>query len=125
MPHKIHVIEADLTSRDIGQVVGERDKLGRAIAELATSTRETVHFHDYVAPVGGAPTIILECSDAFLDKVRKLPGYVKDQPAFTTPGLETARSQRIYDYFLCGGSAGPDCKIIPPPFSRGKKPPTP
>ncbi len=123
MPHKVHVIEADLTGT-LPQVLKERDSLGRGIAELALSSRETVYFHDYVGPVGGAPTILLECSDAFLTKVRTLPGYKKDHEAWTTPGLETARSPRVQDYFINGGTTGPDCKIMPPPV-RKPRPPQP
>lgn len=129
MAHKVRIIEADLTGT-LPQVLDARDSLGVEIAKLAKTVNEPVFFHDFTGPVGGAPIILLECSDAFLDNVRKLPSYKKDQPAWTTPGLETERSPSVQAYFAAGGKAahkGPDCKIIPPPFSRGKKPtpPTP
>jgi hypothetical protein len=113
---KVHVIEADLTGT-LPQVLADRDTLGRDIVELARSTRETVYFHNFIGPVGGAPIILLECSDAFLAQVRKLPSYKKDQAAWTTPGLETERSPKVQAYFA--SKTGPDCKIIPPPKKPG------
>ena len=122
MPHKVRIIEADM-SKGLMEALGNRDRLGVEIAALAKTVNEPVFFHDFTGPVAGAPIILLECSDAFLANVRKLPSYAKDQAAWTTPGLETERAPKVQAYFMAGGKAstGPDCKIIPPP----KKPSAP
>ena len=104
MPHKVHVIEADLTG-SLPNALSERDKLGREIASLAKRVNEPVFFHDYKGPVAGAPTILLECSDAFLAHVRTLPAYKKDHEAFAHPSLETERSPKVQAYFMSSVAA--------------------
>lgn len=118
MPHKVHIIEADLSGR-IHDVVANRDELGVQIARLANAVNEPVFFHEFKQPLAGAPVIMLECSDAFLAEVRKLPAYKKDQEVWKGADFETERSPKITAYF--NSKAGPDCKIIPPP-SRPKPP---
>jgi hypothetical protein len=105
MAMKVHVIEADLTGT-LPNSLSEREKLGQEIVGLALKSHATVWFHEFKSDMlGGAPTIMLECSDKFMDEVRKLPSYRKDQPAFTTPGLETERSAKLQHYFFTGGAA--------------------
>ncbi|TAL27088.1 MAG: hypothetical protein EPN97_18185 [Alphaproteobacteria bacterium] len=117
---KVHVIEADLSGK-MTDVVRSRDELGKQIANLANTVNEPVFFHEFKNPMAGAPVIMLECSDAFLAEVRKLPAYKKDHEAWKGKDFETERSPTIQAYFT--SKAGPDCKIIPPPKHR--KPPTP
>jgi hypothetical protein len=101
---KVHVIEADL-SGSLPNALSEREKLGQEIVGLALKTHATVWFHEFKSDaLGGAPNIMLECSDKFLDEVRKLPSYKKDQPAWTTPGLETERSPKLQHYYFTGGA---------------------
>jgi hypothetical protein len=125
MPHKVHVIEADL-SGSLPHALAERENLGQQIVKLSQSMRETVWFHEYKSDMlGGAPTIMLECSDSFLGMVRMLPSYKADREASHHPGLETERSAKLQHYYSSGGAAGrtgPDCKMLPPP---GLKPPRP
>ncbi len=92
----VHVIEAEMYG-SIVDVVANRDNLGRSIAVLAAKTGEQVYFHDFKDPVAGAPVLILECSDAFLDQVKKLPGYSKSYDVW--PDLETERKPSILNYF--------------------------
>ena len=96
--HKVRVIEADLSNPI--QAMTERDQLGRQIAALARQVNEPVLFHDYKGPVGGAPVILLECSDRFLAAVRTLPAYRKDHEV--QPDLDTERSPRVQAYFMLG-----------------------
>lgn len=93
---KVHVIEAEMYG-SIVDVVANRDKLGRAVASLAAKTGEQVHFHDFKDPVAGAPVLLLECSDAFLDQVKKLPGFSKTYDVW--PDMETERKPSIQAYF--------------------------
>ena len=119
---KVHVIEADLSGK-MTDVVGNRDELGIQIARLAAAVNEPVFFHDFKNPMAGAPVIMLECSDAFLAEVRKLPAYKKDQEVWKGPDYETERSPKIKAYF--NSKAGPDCKMLPPPHIKKSKPPRP
>ncbi len=97
-------------------VVANRDKLGRAVAQLAAQSGEQVHFHDFKDPVAGAPILLLECSDAFLEQVKKLPGFSKSYDVW--PDLETERKPSIQNYFT-QAAATPDKKPTPPrkPFA--------
>jgi len=93
---KVHVIEAEM---QVGwkDAVQNRDNLGREIAKLAATTGEVVHFHDFKDPVAGAPVVMLECSDAFLAQVKKLPGFKDAHPVWG--GMETERKPAIAAYF--------------------------
>ena len=115
---KVHVIEADLHG-SLPYVLDQREKLGQEIVSLARRTGESIFFHEFKNDtLGGAPTLMLECSDPFLAELRKLPSYKKDQPAWPGPDLATQRSPKLQGYYLSGGSAsrkGPTCKMKPPP----------
>lgn len=91
----VYVIEADLTGQDR---VEKRDALGKAIGALAKSVNEPVFFHDFKdTQLGGAPVVLLECSDAFLDKVKQLPEFEKTFPAWSN--IDTERSAHLWHYF--------------------------
>lgn len=77
--------------------VEKRDALGRGIARLAARVNEPVWFHDFKEPVAGAPVIMLECSDAFLAEVKKLPGFVQSHDLW--PGAKTVRAPALRQYF--------------------------
>lgn len=54
------------------------DMLEEEISRLAAERRdEVVYLHDRLAPVLAAPAVYLECSDTFLNGVRKLPRFYK------------------------------------------------
>lgn len=109
---KVHVIEADM-SGNWANAVQERDSLGRAIAKLAASVNEPVWFHDFKDPVAGAPVVMLECSDAFLAEVKKLPGFKKSYDVWEN--METERKPSIQQYFSQAPAQAP----------RKPKPPRP
>jgi hypothetical protein len=89
---KIHVIEADTAG-----YVQSRDALGKKIGALAKLVNEPVFFHDYAEPVCGAPVILLECSDAFLEKVKQFPECKKVEDISSSEA--TQRSPQIQSYF--------------------------
>jgi hypothetical protein len=91
---KIYVVEADLTGTDSVQ---KRNTLGRSIGALAKGVNEPVFFHDFKDPAGGAPVILLECSDAFLKIVEQLPECAKTYEIW--PNTATERSSKLWDYF--------------------------
>ncbi|HYD19614.1 MAG TPA: hypothetical protein VEF76_14160 [Patescibacteria group bacterium] len=102
---KVHVIEADMTG-GIGAVVQNRDALGRDIVALAAKSGEEIHFHDFTDPVGGAPVIMLECSDAFIAQVRTLPGFQKSYDVWQD--MATERKPAIAAYFSAPKPARPN-----------------
>lgn len=108
---KVHVIEADM-SGPWQDAVQKRDDLGRAIAQLATKVNEPVWFHDFKEPMAGAPVIMLECSDAFLARVQKLPEFAKSQDLWQD--VETQRAPSIQQYFT-QPPAPPQQKRFPRP----------
>jgi hypothetical protein len=98
----IYIILAGPSSTD-PNAVANRDNLGKAIGELAKNANTPVFFHDYTstgsgsAHLAGAPVILLECSEAFLQDVKKLPGFTLAMEK-TSP-LPTARSADLWSYF--------------------------
>jgi hypothetical protein len=118
---KVHVIEAEMYG-SIVDVVANRDKLGRSIAQLAVATGEQVYFHDFKDPVGGAPVVMLECSDAFLAQVKRLPGYSTSYDVW--PDMETERKPSIQNYFTQApaSAAPPPNKNTPPRKPSAPKP---
>jgi len=113
--HKVHVIEADM-SGGIHDVVKKRDDLGRAIAKMASYSCENVWFHDFKDPVAGAPVLLVECSDDFLERIKKLPGFAKEHDV--RPGIETERKPSIMAYFFTTPAASP----TPPKKPHGPRP---
>lgn len=109
---KVHVIEADM-SGPWQDAVQKRDDLGRAIGRLAARVNEPVWFHDFKEPVAGAPVVMLECSDAFLAQVQKLPEFSKSQDLWQ--GMETQRAPAIQQYFTQQPPAPPTQKRSPRP----------
>jgi len=109
---QVHVIEAEMYG-SIVDVVANRDKLGRSIAQLAATSGEQIHFHDFKDPVAGAPVLLLECSDSFLDQVKKLPGFSKAYDVW--PDLETERKPSIAQYFATPAAAQPRRPAPPKP----------
>jgi hypothetical protein len=88
--------------------VQERNDLGRAIAALARQENEAIYYHDYKAdpsgePRVGAPVILLECSAAFLEKVKQLPKI----ESVRIPTNATERVPRILAYFMAPVIKGP------------------
>lgn len=99
---RVHVIEADQAEVWVKAVM-KRDNLGKAIAALAAQLNEPVWFHDYKDPMVGAPLIFLECSDTFLEQVRKLPDFKKTYDAqskpYPRPTFFTERSEKLQVYY--------------------------
>jgi len=108
----IYIILAGRSSQD-ENAVAERDNLGKAIGGLAKNVNEPVFFHEYSnSAIGGAPVILLECSETFLKDVQKLPGFTLAMEK-TSP-IPTARSNELWTYFT--GEA-------PRPARPAKRPP--
>ena len=117
---KIYVIEAKSQYRDenipakyddlYDDLLAKCDLLGKSIATLAREHKEDAWFHDYKDPVGGAPGVLLECSESFLDAVRKLPhfGRVYEQDRF-----RTERSPSIQRHFFATRPASPKKRQAP------------
>ena len=93
---KVYVIEAE-PDGGLKDALNERSALGKAIGTLAKKVNTPVFFHDYTGPVGGAPVILLECGDAFLESVKKLSGVKRVYE--NSPALTTERSAALWGYF--------------------------
>jgi hypothetical protein len=73
MKNKVYSITVDFTGTTIGEAVGKTMKLDADIQRLAKASGEDVHMHQYKEPMLGAPVVLVECSEAFLEKIKKLP----------------------------------------------------
>jgi hypothetical protein len=73
----VYTIELDYAkSGNFEQTVKKNIELRAQIFDLAQQEGEEVYFHRYVDNmVEGAPRLLLECSPAFMDKVKTLPLY--------------------------------------------------
>ncbi len=80
-------------------LVNRRDELGKLIASLSKSTGEPVFFHGLEDDLmGGAISVMLECSKEFLERVKKLPpcGRIEEVRQDLDP---TKRMPDLWDYF--------------------------
>jgi hypothetical protein len=72
--------------------------LGANILRVAGSANEAIFFHQYKDDtMGGAPGILLECSDKFIGLVNTLSGIGQIRPSH--PMLQTERSPKLQNYF--------------------------
>ncbi|MEZ0262325.1 MAG: hypothetical protein ACAH80_15070 [Alphaproteobacteria bacterium] len=72
MKNKVYSITVDFTGTTWPQAVEKTMKLDADIQRLAKASGEDVHMHQYKEPMLGAPCILVECSEAFLEKIKKL-----------------------------------------------------
>jgi hypothetical protein len=90
---KIYAIEL----KNIGDGLATRDHLGRKITVLSDAVNEPVYFHDYKEKMLGAPVILLECSAAFLDRLKG--EFFIEQMHEVDAGLKTERSPTLQRHF--------------------------
>lgn len=89
----------NILAYDISVLVGQTLELtGKSIGVLAQESKETIFFHRYTEPVGGGPLILLECSESFINSVKRLPG-VEATPE-VRDDMPTERSPETYDYYM-------------------------
>lgn len=81
MTGKVYAVSLDFSNSDhFEQSVAKTLELRGQIFELALKQGEEIFFHRYTDnAIEGAPRVLLECSDAFLEKVKKLPLYGDSQ----------------------------------------------
>jgi hypothetical protein len=73
----------------------ETATLRRDIIDLATREKETVYFHQFKGDFGGAPCLLVECGDAFFEKVKQLPFFADAfDPPRAPEGTETFRFEQ-------------------------------
>lgn len=93
----VYVVNID-PQGDMRTVLQRREALGNRIAMAARAGGDAVWFHDFEDPMlGGAASLLLECDDGFMDKVRQMPGYAHDHAVWD--GVATMRSPRIQAYY--------------------------
>jgi hypothetical protein len=74
MENKVYVVTPDFTGLNWGDMCRKAMQLDADIQRLAKSSGDTsVHMHQWNPPVPGSPTVVVECSEAFLEKIKKLP----------------------------------------------------
>jgi hypothetical protein len=91
MADKIFAVSLDFGNSDnFKQSVARTLELRGQIFELALKQGEEIFFHRYTDnTIEGAPRVLLECSDAFLERVKKLPLHGDSQEL---TGIATFRS---------------------------------
>lgn len=73
--NKVYVVMIDFTGTSWADACARTSRLDADVQKLAVICKEDVHMHQYADPVGGAPVVLVECSEAFLEKIRQLPLY--------------------------------------------------
>ena len=75
------------------------DEIGRAIADLAAATKEPVWFHGYKGFVAGGACVLIECSESFLERVKKIDGVHVAGEVSARSGFETERNAGLEDFY--------------------------
>jgi hypothetical protein len=70
---KIYAITPDFTGTSWPEACAKTAQLDADIQRLAKASGEQVHMRQYKEQMLGAPAVLVECEDSFLDKIRKLP----------------------------------------------------
>jgi hypothetical protein len=71
---KVYAISVDYTGTTWAEACEKTSKLDASIQHLAkASSGESVHMHQYKEQMLGAPVVLVECSESFLDKIKRLP----------------------------------------------------
>ncbi len=91
MTNKVYVVAVDFTVGGLQNAVMNTLALRQDIFELANAGTEQIYFHRYKDDMlGGAPNLLLECSEEFLEKVKTLPRYGNSLDLWT--GFDTFRA---------------------------------
>lgn len=69
----VYSITTDFTGTTWAQACANTAKLDADIQRLAKASGEVVHMHQYKEAMLGAPVVLVECSETFLDKIKRLP----------------------------------------------------
>jgi hypothetical protein len=74
MENKIYVVTPDFTGLTWAEQCRKAMQLDADIQRLAKSSGDTsVHMREWNPRVPGSPAVVIECSEAFLEKIKKLP----------------------------------------------------
>jgi hypothetical protein len=72
MNNKVYAITVDFTDTTWVEVVENTFKIDAEIQKLAKKSGADVHMHQYKAPMGSAPEVLIEAPAAFIEKVKQL-----------------------------------------------------
>ena len=90
---KIYAVATDYTGKTWAEAIGNTFKLDAAIQRLAKAEGESISLYSYKTPVSGQPPVVLlECSEAFLEKVKRLPLFNSVRPLGTAVETVNRRS---------------------------------
>src|SRR5437763_363809 len=78
---KVYAITTDFTGTTWAEACQKTSQLDAAIQKLAKTSGDDVHMHQYKENMLGAPTVLVECSETFLDKITRLPLFDAATPA--------------------------------------------
>ena len=81
MKNKVYAVTTQFEGTTWAEACSKTAKLDAEIQRLAKKSGEDVHMHQWKEPVEGAPVVLVECPEAFLDKVKKLPLFDSVEPA--------------------------------------------
>jgi hypothetical protein len=74
MENRIYVVTPDFTGLTWGEQCRKAMQLDADIQRLAKSSGDTsAHMRQWDPIVPGSPAVVVECSEAFLEKIKRLP----------------------------------------------------
>jgi hypothetical protein len=93
----VYVVTAnDIYTVSWSEAIGKTFALEKDIAILAKKSGAEIHFHHYTSTaVGTPPAVLLECSEDFLDKVKRLSSVASIAPL--NKGDESSKTIRRED----------------------------
>ena len=109
MTNKTYMITVDFAGTTWAEACAKTARLDADVQRLARQSGEEVHMRQWKEPVDGAPVVLVECSETFLDKIKKLPLFDRVEPAraetirrTSAPQIEPPQAQRPKPKGPCG-----------------------
>jgi len=96
MKNKVYSVSVNFSGTSWAEACQKTSNLDADIQRLAKAGGDDVHMHQYREPMLGAPVVLIECPEAFLEKVKKLPLFDAVRPVdATTPTIRRTDAPQI------------------------------
>lgn len=87
--NKVYVVMIDFAGTSWAEACARTSRLDADVQKLAAVCGEDIHMHQYADPAPGAPVVLVECPESFLEKIKQLPLYHASHDLW--PEIKTVR----------------------------------